>query len=369
VASDGGLWVICERTSRRPSRLLRVNRAGKVTGPFRLPNEPNDPNISGAGIDPRDLRAGSAGQMWFTSGAGLVCNVTPRGSISCARTPTSTLEPRIGTFAMVLGPDGNVWMLQRVPNDQAGTDRSWIVRVTPDLQMTEFPIPEAMKDVTAAGAGFGTAGAGFGLVWSTSGHLWFGYRRGEGAGTGRVSTAGDITDIPLVQESGPFALPTATTPDGSVYFQTADNFRRVLRLTADGRQNLLFRVPKSIDAVPIPLFSVGGDVWMLAQSLKAGLGPGHYRPGAIYRFRPDGSRSNFPLSGRSALRFFQPGLNRLFWATTSGYNQRETRLVSIGADGRLTTKLRTRAQVRLMSSTRTVIWLATYRHLYRITSR
>src|ERR1700685_314140 len=115
-ASDGSLWTTCSQKAKSDGGLMRVSPSGTVSGPFRPPVEPYDNNRLGKSTwNVADMVAGRSGSLWFTSGYGLICNLSATGHMDCARTPSSLKEPtETNTSAIAEGSDGNMWMLEEV---------------------------------------------------------------------------------------------------------------------------------------------------------------------------------------------------------------------------------------------------------------
>ena len=120
--------------------------------------------------------------------------------------PTSSAVPE----AITLGPDGNVWFLEKNANK--------IGRITPSGTITEFAIP------TAKAQPFG------GIVTGPDGALWF--TEDEANKIGRISIFGTITE---------FTIPTANSfpsgivkgPDGNLWF-TEYTGNKIGKLTPSG---------------------------------------------------------------------------------------------------------------------------------------
>jgi len=235
---------------------MRVSPSGQVSGPFRPPVEPYDPerllgkpptwNIAG-------MVPGRAGSLWFTSGYGLVCNVSATGRMACARTPSSLKHPtETLTAAITEGSDGNMWMLEEV-QAKSGPSYASIVRITPALQMTEFPLPEEWRILP-------------GLVLGSNGDLWFGrdLKHLGLEGVAYITQSGEITSFPLALEAVTSAVPELALPSGPVYFVAGENLEHVDRVIPNGSQSVVVSLHTILSVIPGPEESA----WVLGQSLR-----------------------------------------------------------------------------------------------------
>lgn len=323
-ASDGSLWTTCSQKAKSGGGLMRVSPSGKVSGPFRPPVEPYDTNRVGkptwnvAGMVP-----GHAGSLWFTSGYGLVCNVSATGHMACARTPSSLKNPtETYTSAITEGSDGNMWMLEEVQAKSGPNDAS-IVRITPALQMTEFPLPKEWSILP-------------GLVRSSSGDLWFGrdLRHAGLEGVAYITPGGEITSFPLASEAVASAVPELALPSGPIYFVAGDKLEHVDRVLPDGSQSVIVSLHTILQVIP----GAEESAWVLGQSLKAGLGYHYYKSGVIDHIAASGAVTSFPLSGRFVLDDLQLGPEGELWGITHGYTEKALRLISIGPSGKIATR-------------------------------
>jgi hypothetical protein len=324
AASDGALWMICPPAAHAKGGLLRISPSGKVSGPFRPPNDPYDPNAVGrSGWEVFGLAAGPGGSAWFSSGYGLVCDVSASGQTRCARTPAGQRERgSTRTSTIVEGADGNMWMLQDVRASAGAPDQASITRITPSLQISEYALP---ADALAPPP--------LGLV-RANGELWFGSLARNSGEIGDITAGGAITSYPLLAEAIASPLAAIGTSGGVVYYLAGYREERLLRVTPNGEQSLVIRAPTSLDPVATP----DGSVWALGQAGKAGIGYGSSQPGAIYHVDPKGILNTYALTGRFALSDFEAGLNGLVWALADRVGERSVRLISVSAHGQVVTR-------------------------------
>ncbi len=168
---EHSLWF----TESPVGRIGRVALDGKVLE-YHLPRK---------GSLPAQIVAGSDGNIWFTENfSDRVARMTPKGTVTEFTLPVS------GKYeAIVLGPDGNLWIAVNLPSSRPGSAPNSIagaiVRVTTSGVATVFPIPSG-ADVT-------------GLIPRRDGTLSFTERWVTGGPTyiGRITTAGQITETSL----------------------------------------------------------------------------------------------------------------------------------------------------------------------------
>jgi streptogramin lyase len=152
-------------------------------------------NLSG----PDGIATGGDGNLWFTSdttGAGT-WKATPAGvatEVIAANNPGGN-----GAGGIVAAPDGNVWLTEQQPLSGGGNANA-IASVTPAGSATEYTIPTAssMPEDIAVGP---------------DGALWF--TESAADKIGRITTAGQISEIPLATGSHPWSI---TSAFGNVWF-------------------------------------------------------------------------------------------------------------------------------------------------------
>jgi streptogramin lyase len=180
VGPDGNLWF------PEPG----VNEIGRITLAGVITEFP-------AGDGPNFITSGPDGNLWFTEEPGSAIVKMTTSGVVLAVYPTSYYPAGI-----TAGPDGNLWFT--LPNT------SQIGRITPNGVITWFGPTASTYPVH--------------IVVGPDGNLWFteeGYApwvaAGYGAGVGRITSEGVITEFPLSTSGGaPYAI--AVGPDGNLWF-------------------------------------------------------------------------------------------------------------------------------------------------------
>jgi virginiamycin B lyase len=121
--ASGQLWVTLEFAGK----IARLDNNGNIVAEYDVALDcstcPQEMNTH-----PHGLGIGADGKMiWYTGKA--TGKMTPDGSIQTYALPI------VGSVPIYIkdGPDGNMWITELVGNT--------IARVTPDGEVTEFPIP------------------------------------------------------------------------------------------------------------------------------------------------------------------------------------------------------------------------------------
>jgi virginiamycin B lyase len=143
---DGNVWFL----DTGQNTLGRITPTGQVTelAPF-----PSLPEIGNFGF----ARDGGTWNIWMSSGTNIT-EITLQGAVLHDYVIPSMLSrpnPWAGLL-LVVGPDSNIWYTEPYNRDLIG-------RITPDGQITEFPIP---------GDAFGNYGAAE-IISGPDGNLWF----------------------------------------------------------------------------------------------------------------------------------------------------------------------------------------------------
>jgi hypothetical protein len=293
-----------------------------------------------------EAAAGPDGSFWFTDGSGNVCAITSANKMRCATTPTGKRSPRTTmTTAIAEGSEGDMWVTQGVGSNGGAPSGAMIVRVTPELAMTEYAAPFGWNNVA-------------GLVRSASGEMWFGggSSTANTQGIGFINPSGEVSSFPLTAEAVDSPEPTLALPNGNVYYVTGDNLERLDRVTPTGAQSVLLKTHTQLGVVA----TAGEIVWVVAQSEKAGLGYHYYKPGALYRVDANGATTKFLLSGRFKLTDVQLGLGGVPWGIANGYTEKDLHLVSIEANGTVARHAafnRTGVPVSLYAAGTSSMWL------------
>jgi virginiamycin B lyase len=164
LAADGNIWVGLFAAGR----VARITPEGAVT----------EFDLTTPDSGPRALAAGPDGNVWYSGfKANLVGRITPEGVVTEFPMP----RPNSGPGDITAGPDGNLWLVELGGvMDGIAVDGNRVARVTPDGEITEFPIP------SAGGTPINIAAGPDGNVWYT-----------KGAAIGRVTMSGDITEFPI----------------------------------------------------------------------------------------------------------------------------------------------------------------------------
>jgi virginiamycin B lyase len=179
---------------------------------------------------------------------------------------------------IALGPDGNLWFTL---DHSLGPDE--IGRLVPTGELTTFAVPSTMP----AGASQVSLE---GITTGTDGNLWFTGQGGEGATIGSISTAGQVSLVPLAH---PARFPTtiAAGPGGRLWFTSSgrQSDSWIGELEPDGQvREFLQRsaFTEGITAGP------EGNMWFLGASTTS-------RPsaGQVGRITPAGKVSRFPVPG------------------------------------------------------------------------
>ncbi|HEY0781367.1 MAG TPA: hypothetical protein VGE98_02850, partial [Thermoanaerobaculia bacterium] len=168
--------------------LVRAGAAHGAAGPI-ITEFSVQPNPS-----PSSITAGPDGNLWLILSATQVGVMTTAGklidTISLPQPPPTFFPPFLGNFDsvnnIVTGPDGNLWFCEGLTPK--------IGRLTPDGDITEFPVPST-SDATSSPGGI-TAGP--------DGALWF---TDAGARSiGRITTDGQMQMYPLGHNHSPISI-------------------------------------------------------------------------------------------------------------------------------------------------------------------
>jgi streptogramin lyase len=253
---DGNLWF----TERGTGAIGRITPQGQVTE-FAIPT---------SGMRPWGITAGPDGNLWFTAAqapanpgdpiATMVGRITPQGVVTeFTYALGNTLQPR----GITAGPDGNLWVVQSAPVlPEAGSGQGSIVQMTtqgtvlstfttgitvgaglyaiiagPDgnLWFTE-QTGNRVGRITPAGvvSEYGIAAAAMspaGIVAGADGALWVTENGTANAGNNvvRVTTAGAMTQYQNGISANAGLIGIAAGPDGNLWF-TESNGNRIGRL-------------------------------------------------------------------------------------------------------------------------------------------
>ncbi len=307
--------------------------------------KPKPPVVGGATVTEftlpeRDLFPGSItegpdGNMWFALELAdpgyavynaelkhkeeAIVRMTPEGQVT--HFPLPNLQ--FGAYSLVAGPGGDIWFLG-VGRGTGGDPRRQVVgRITMAGQVTELPVP-------------GAEGA---LVVGSDGNLWFARSDSAGEQIVRMTPAGALTEFPI--EAGVGVSDLTSGPDGNVWF-TEYSAKRIGRITPGGEiaefpidetpgviapgpdGNLWFTYPYGMRVGRItPTGEI--DAFPTAEQPRAmTAGPDGrvwYGAGAdaIGRLTPDGRGSEIPLLAHERnLRNLSQGPEGEVWFTAGG---------------------------------------------------
>jgi virginiamycin B lyase len=166
---DGNLWVAASNL------IARITIDGDMT------ESPLPPGLWAEGIT-----AGPDDRMWFSGGERRIGMIAMDGTIE-------ELEIAVQPGrSIALGSDGNLWF------PAVGADGRLIVRLTPDGELTKFPVPNQVEKIVA-----GPDGA----LWGT---------QPEVQQIVRITTEGEIEEFAL--PSRPLGF--AAGPDGNMWYTT-----------------------------------------------------------------------------------------------------------------------------------------------------
>ena len=228
---------------------------------------------------PSGITFGLDGNLWFTDVGGNIGRMTTAGATTLYELPSQAAGGSPFPVDLTHGPDGNLWFTEYFGGN--------IGRVTPSGAITEFPIPT------------GDWFSGIAPGWD--GNVWFGSRT-MGL-IGRITPQGDYTGFAIPPADGTHDPVGATIgPRNSVW-------------VSDESSSVIWQVSGSGDLTPHPLpapnrgpaaITVGwdGNLWFCESGET---GP------AIGRLTPDGTFSEFPISGTPIA--ITPGLDGQMWFT------------------------------------------------------
>ena len=162
----------------------KISNRGKVTI-YPYSDDENQPTAITLGPD---------GNMWFIENSGqYVGKITPAGKVTLY--PGDFAGNGSGSFGIAAGSDGRIWFTDLVQNriDAINTDGSGLTEYTTGLTGTPLSI---------------TAGS--------DGNLYFGETTPV---VGRITTAGVITEFPIVASEGSFpVISLVSGPDKNIWF-------------------------------------------------------------------------------------------------------------------------------------------------------
>jgi len=239
---DGAVWFAEEGkcidddcTDFTDGKIGRVTTQGKITE-FPVPTTNGHP---------WEITHGPDGNLWFTEigdnlhhypgGAEIIegnkiGRITPQGQITEFPVPTFNSFPD----GITTGPDGALWFTENSGNK--------IGRITTSGQITEFPIPTSNARA-------------IGIQSGLDGNLWFTEQVGQKIG--RITPSGQVTEFPLPNGGNPIWMTIG--PDGAQWFDEVVG-QRIGRITADGTITE-FPLPAGTYPNPIAIGPEARDIW------------------------------------------------------------------------------------------------------------
>ena len=218
----------------------------------------------------------SWGQGTPTSVPALATEITSQGTF----TP-HLIEPTIRyPYSLAKGSDGNIWFTEVNPDA--------IARMTPDGQVTDFPLPTSPNGLSNLTAG-------------TDNNLWF--TESTSNQIGRITPSGTITE---------FAIPTSSSgasditagPDGNVWFAES-SANKIGRVTPSGVITE-FAVTGSPNCVAN---GSDGTIWYCLQN------------GGVGHMTTSGVATNISLPSGASPQAMTAGPDGNMWVTDAGNDQ------------------------------------------------
>lgn len=278
---DGNLWVL-NRGTNGNSSLVVVGQDQKVKATFAIPTV----NASAAA-----LTVGPDGNLWFVEEEGnKVGKATPAGQITEYAIPNSLRDVGFGSgpqavvaapLGIVAGPDGALWFTE--------SSSEGIGRITTDGVMTSIRTPGLQPTSIATGPDHA---------------VWFTDTRSQNS-VGRVNADGSVSTFPIPSQ---FAWPTSLTagPDGALWFVEGFN-HAIGRITTAG---VVTETPLTAD-VPSPqrlTFDTGGNLWVTGDGV------------GLVRITPQGQTQDVGLHAADggAILAVATGPDGAIWFTDAG---------------------------------------------------
>ncbi len=215
------------------------------------------------------------------------------GSYSCTEYQT-TLTNAYDSDFMATGPDGNVWLAERLGNE--------IGKITPFGVATEYAIPTASSDI-------------YGMANGPDGNMWFVLESGNKIG--KITTTGVITEYPLpTTGSQPYSIVAGA--DGNLWFGENGNSGKIGKITPTGTITE-YAVPSAASNFYSITLGPDGNVWF---ALGAASKVGFITPaGSVTEFSSgitSGSTINDITTGPDGNLWFTEDQSRIGRITTTG---------------------------------------------------
>jgi streptogramin lyase len=236
------------------------------------------------------------GNIWFStrqiSGAKHIEEMTQQGTIlRDYEIPSTSSGPDWVGPTIVLGPDDNIWYTDTYTNDLVG-------RLTPDGQITEFPVP---------GDALGPWGAAQ-IINGPDGNLWF-----EATGAsyiGSITLAGVIQLFPVPD---PAVRGLTSGPDGNFWMTAATNgtSNEILRVNSQGQLTGQFPIPTLNSGAYAMAVGSDGAIWF-----------GEINGNQIGRIATDGTITEYSIpTPNSGSGLLTRGPDRNIWFSENYANQ------------------------------------------------
>jgi len=201
AGSDGNMWFT--ESNLNAGKIGRIDAAGNITE-FAVPN---------AGSQPSEIVSGPDGALWFTGPSGFpdffIGRITTAGALTGFSPCPPQMPCSIVPQGIASGPDGNIWFTESLNNA--------IVKLTTAGVFTFFTIP--------------TGGANpAGITTGSDGALWFAELNTNQIG--RIDVLGNFKEF-----GGLTGSPDRITagPDGNLWFTEPFPFEnRIGRITPAG---------------------------------------------------------------------------------------------------------------------------------------
>lgn len=284
---NGNMWFPDFDQTTSTAAIARISSSGLTT-------EYPIPGATGAAYA---IVAGPDGNMWFSTSDNFIGKVTPAGVVTTYK--VSNGRP---TF-MLVGPDGNMWF--DFHTDAYGEQRG-IGRISMSGTITFFDTPPSGDSAPVIGA---------------DGNIWF--IEYDNQKLVRVTTAGSVTefnipvDVPGVNGSVVHDLVAGN--DSELWFvETTDSgplsyTSNVIKMSTAGVFTKLAPSPADTDVHSL-IAGNDGNMWAISETLDGANITGTYRAG-ITKLVPSGTQTTYSVSADSAdgITSLVAGPNNQLW--------------------------------------------------------
>jgi virginiamycin B lyase len=223
---DGNVWF----TEKDEFPFTPDNKIGKITlngdGSYSISEpidlstiEPTGRHIPFVHFGPVGITADKNGNIWFTDTYDFIGRIEYGTSHVTTFGPLEPLRQLSTPGEITEGPDGNLWFTETFGNEPFGETDADIGKITPDGQITNYPLPPSTQSRGLASI---TAGP--------DGKLWF--TETFVNTIGNITTDGTITEIPNVLAGGHTPIEITAGPDGNLWF--TDGVGKIYVMTTAG---------------------------------------------------------------------------------------------------------------------------------------